>query len=365
MLRTANRADTGIAARPFRPRFVLALGLAFLALGGSVVESASAARKPRNAPTTNLPPLPPAVIDDTLVIGGDELDARKLRTRMTVGVQVNGRGPFRFVVDSGADTSVIGASVARALQLPAGTPVTLHGMTDSSRVERVLVDELGLGQSSKENLQLPVLNDRDIGAEGMIGIDALVEQRLMMDFEKRVITVEDARRPAPRLDGEIIVTARLRRGQLILTQATANRKKVDAVIDTGSEITIGNIALRNRLIVGNADKFTTIGVTGVTGVKVNLQIARVAELRLGPVILRNIPIAFADVPPFAVFGLSDQPALLIGTDLMEKFRRVSLDFRARKMRFQLRRCESTGIGISSSYLSHLSTTGSGIEACRR
>ena len=80
----------------------------------------------------------------------------------------------------------------------------------------------------------------------------------------------------------------------------------------------------------------TVDATGVTGVTVELQLARVGELRLGSVTLRDVPIAFADVPPFAVFGLSEQPALLLGTDLLETFRRVSLDFRARKVRFQLR-----------------------------
>ena len=350
------------------PLIVQTMLLALVCVNGSGLNAASAASnesRPRPGPLTAMPPLPRAEIDDTLEIGGEDIDARKLRTRMTVATHVNGRGPFRFVVDSGADTSVIGTSIARALQLPAGTPVTLHGTTASSLVNRVLVDELSLGKSTITNLQLPVLRDRDLGAEGMIGIDALVEQRLMMDFEKRVITVEDALRPPPRLDGEIIVTARLRHGQLILTQATANHKKVDAVIDTGSEITIGNLALRNRLIVGNADKFTTIAATGVTGVTVNLQIARVAELKLGPVILRNVPVAFADVPPFAVFGLAEQPALLLGTDVMENFRRVALDFRARKVRFQLRRCKSTDIAISISYMSRIYVGENGSEACRR
>ena len=72
----------------------------------------------------------------------------------------------------------------------------------------------------------------------MVGIDALVEQRLMMDFEKRVIKVEDARQPAMMLDGEIVVTARRRRGQLILTQVKAAGLPVEAVIDTGTEISI-------------------------------------------------------------------------------------------------------------------------------
>jgi hypothetical protein len=83
-----------------------------------------------------------------------------------------------------------------------------------------------------------------------------------------------------------------------------------------------------------------------------------------------VPMAFADVPPFTVFGLTKQPAILLGTDLLETFRRVSLDFRARKVRFQLRRCGSTGIVIStnpSSSSSSLTRVSSGDnkEVCRR
>jgi len=309
-------------------------------------------------------PLPPAVIDDKLVIGGEDINARKARTRMTVEVNVNGRGPYRFVVDSGADTSVVGWSIAQNLQLPAGTPVTLNGMTASARVDRVLVDELQLGSSTIRNLEVPALREVDLGGEGMIGIDALVQQRLMMDFEKRLIKSEDARQPAQMMDGEIVVRARRRHGQLILTQVRAAGLPVDAVIDTGSEVTIGNLALRDKLIRGNKDKFETVTVAGVTGVEMELQLARIAELRLGSVTLRDVPIAFADVPPFHVFGLSKEPSLLLGTDLLETFRRVSLDFRARKVRFQLRRCGTTGYTISTStWLTRIQSANE--DVCRR
>jgi hypothetical protein len=307
------------------------------------------------------------VIDDTLSIGGEDIKARKIRTRMTVEVLVNGRGPYRFLVDSGADTSVVGLRIARELQLPIGEPANLHGMTSSSRVDRVRVAELTLGQSTIRNLQVPALREVDLGGAGMIGIDALVEQRLMMDFETRVIKVEDARRPAARpLPGEIVVTGRRRRGQLILTQVRAAGLPIEAVIDTGSEITIGNLALRDRLIRGNRDKFTTVPVTGVTGVTINVDIAKVGVLRLGSVTLRDVPVAFAEVPPFAMFGLSKEPALLLGTDLMETFRRISLDFRARKVRFQLRQCGSTGVVISteSSFFTRLSSGGNN-DVCSR
>jgi hypothetical protein len=348
---------------------VLALALTFSAAARDVAGAAPASRirKPIPIAPSTMPPPPPAVIDDTLAIGGEDIHARKVRTRMTVEVRVNGRGPYRFLVDSGADTSVVGLRIARDLHLPVGTTANLHGMTAISRVDRVLVDELSLGQSTIRNLEVPALLERDLGGEGMIGIDALVAQRLMMDFEKRVIKVEDARQPETWLPGDIVVTALRRRGQLILTQVSAAGLSVKAVIDTGSEITIGNRALRDRLLRGNRDKFLTIPVTGVTGVTVNLQLARIGELRLGSVTLRDVPMAFADVPPFQMFGLSREPALLLGTDLMETFRRVSLDFRARKVRFQLRRCGSNGIVISTSpsfWFTHLSS-GNNMDVCRR
>jgi hypothetical protein len=347
----------------------IALGLTLSASGGGQAGAVQAPKvqKPRPAPIRPQPPLPPAVIDDKLVIGGEDIKARKINTRMTVEVRLNGRGPYRFLVDSGADTSVVGLGIARELQLPVGTPAILHGMTASAQVDRVLVDGLSLGQSTFRNLELPALREQDLGGEGMIGIDALVEQRLMMDFEKRLIKAEDARQPAKLLDGEIVITARRSRGQLILTEVTAAGLPVEAVIDTGSEITIGNLALRDRLIRGNRRKFVTIPVTGVTGVTIDLQLARVGELRLGSVILRDVPMAFADVAPFTLFGLANEPALLLGTDLLETFRRVSLDFRARKVRFQLRRCRPTDVILSTSteFWSTRLSSGDNLEVCRR
>jgi hypothetical protein len=337
---------------------------AAIALAGPTL---AAPKRPVKVAPVEMPRLPEAVIDDALAIGGGDINARKVRSRMTVDVLVNARGPYRFIVDSGADSSVVGARIAREQQLAAGSPVILNGITASARVERVLVDEMTLGPSTIRGLELPVLDERDLGGQGMLGIDALAQQRLMLDFEKRVIKVEDAARPAPRMDGEFILVARRRRGQLILTQVRAANLQVEAVVDTGSEITIGNLALRDKLMRGNRDKFVTVEVTGVTGVTVPLQVARIGELRLGSVTLRDVPMAFADVPPFAVFGLTKEPSLLLGTDLLENFRRVSLDFKARRVRFQLRKCGSQGIFINTSPDRGASRISSGDnqEVCRR
>ena len=301
--------------------------------------------KPRPAPPAppNSMPLPPANFDPSLAIGGQDVNARKIQTRLSVDVSVNDRGPYRFIVDSGADTSVVGLNIARELQLPIATPVTLNAMTARNVVDRVRVDRLKVGNSTFRSLQLPALKEIDLGSDGIIGIDALVEQRLMMDFEQRAIKVEDGRVPYKAAPGEIVVVAKRRRGQLILTRVRAERLPLDAVIDTGSEVTIGNFILRDRLRRRFKDKLITVTVRGVTGADATLEMGVISELQLGPVILHDVPVAFAEVPPFKLFGLSREPALLLGTDLLESFRRVSLDFHARRVRFQLRKCDSQGI----------------------
>ena len=351
------------------PRRALMLALGLLLSAPALSADAPKIGKPRPAPPgpSTMPPLRPAEIDDKLAIGGDDVNARKVETRMTVEVRVNGRGPYHFVVDSGADTSAVGLRVARDLQLPLGTPVILNGMTDRNIVDRVKVASLAFGPSTIPNLEVPALREENLGGDGMIGIDALVRQRLMMDFENRVIKVEDARLPEPHFTDEIVITARLSHGQLILTQVKAGGLPLQAVIDTGSEITVGNLALRDKLLRSNRNsRVWTVATTGVTGKTVDLQLGQIRQLKVGSITLTDIPIAFADVPPFKVFGLADQPALLLGTDILENFRRISLDFAARKVRFQLRRCGSAAVTMSSSPTSSWSRlTANGLDVCGR
>lgn len=305
--------------------------------------------KPRPAPNTapNVPPLPPAKFDPALAIGGDDVKARKVETRLSVDVRINGSGPYRFIVDSGADSSAVGLGIARRLELPLGSPAILNGMTARNLVDRVMVDSLTIGTTTVRNLELPALRETDMGGDGMIGIDALAQQRLMMDFDQQLIKVEDARVRARSYPGEIVVVARSQRGQLILASVRASNQRLDAIIDTGSQVTVGNIALRDKLLRRQRATFKTLDMVGVTGESMMIQFAIIDELELGPILLREVPIAFADLPPFRLFGLGDQPALMLGTDILENFKRVSLDFRARRVRFQLRRCTPEGLVMST------------------
>ena len=355
---------------PCRRAINIALVLLTATAAAPAISAAASSQISRPVPAPNVapdvPPLPPAHFDPSLAIGGGDVKAHKIETRLSADVTVNGFGPFRFIVDSGADTSAIGVRIAKQLSLPPGAPAILNGMTSRNLVDRVKVDALTLGPSTVYRLELPVLRETDMGGEGMIGIDALAQQRLMMDFDEHLIRVEDAQTPLRILPGDIVVTARRQRGQLILAAVRASDQRLDAIIDTGSEVTVGNAALRDRLVRRKRASVRTVEMIGVTGEKIKVELAIIDELQLGPILLRDVPIAFADLPPFRLFGLADHPALLLGTDILENFRRVSLDFRARKVRFQLRRCTTEGVTISTDprNFSRLSSAG-GTEACAR
>ena len=327
--------------------------VAFRALCLAMLLPMTAASAQQRVPPAD-PPRPPAIrlgeaaLDDTLEVEGDSVAGEQVETRMAVDVAIDGRGPFRFVVDSGADRTVVGERLAAALRLPAGRPVTLHGMAGASRRDTALIARLAVGGSVVEDVAAPVLPERHLGARGLLGIDALRGQRLMLDFERQAITIEDTRRPVKANADEIVVTARQRGGQLILTQARAGGVRIRAVVDTGSQLTIGNLALRDALFRRRKPPPTTPAtLVSVTGETMVVPLAIVPEMRIGGIVMSNVPVAFADLPPFALFGLSDTPAMMLGTDLMGSFRRVSLDFGAKKVRFQLRRCRPRGLVIGS------------------
>jgi predicted aspartyl protease len=289
-----------------------------------------------------LPNIPPAEIDDNLNVEGDPMEAERRRSRLFIQAYVNDAGPYRFLVDSGADRSVVSTDMAAALGLPEAGQVMLQSMAGRSLVNTVRVDSLRMGESVARNLRVPALPAASIGADGLLGIDALATQRILLDYQRRRVTVQssDSAAKLDRLGGpnEIVVTARRRGGQLIITKVRADGLPLYAVIDSGSEVTLGNMLLAERLY--RRRQLTDpqeIVMTSVTGETLTAQMGILPELRIGNLVLRGLPIAFADAGPFRLFGLDRRPALLLGADVLKVFRRVALDFGRRRVRFTLAR----------------------------
>lgn len=286
-------------------------------------------------------PAPPA--DD----GSATLALGALANRMTVPVSINGSRPQPFVIDTGAERSVISRQFAGTLGLTPGPQITLTTMTGSSRVPTVVVPSLTVGPvRDAKAFNAPALDASHLGAHGLLGIQQLRTHMVSIDFDKNQMAVRPSRRaggkPTPRLPftDEIVITAKSLMGQLIVTEAWFEGSKVTVVLDTGSQISMGNLALQRKLRrVRLKGPITLTSVTGET-LSANYHIAHRVEL--GGITLQELPVAFADVPPFARFGLADRPALMLGMDALRVFRRVEIDFPDRKLRLMLPRAGRTG-----------------------
>ncbi len=261
-----------------------------------------------------------------------------MAARMTVAVHVNGAGPFPFIVDTGADRTVISRELAERLNLPKGPGAVLHDTIGINRVDTALIDSLVFGRREVNGIKAALLTEANLGASGILGIDSLHDQRVLIDFARELITIEPSETEPDREPDEIVVRAKRRFGQLILVDASAGSVKVNVILDSGAQTSIGNNALRRLLgRSGYLPKPVQTSILSVTGRTLPAEFIPIAEVTLGGVSIRNIPIAFANLHTFAQFGLARKPAMLLGMDVLRQFDFVSVDFEHKKVRLLLPR----------------------------
>jgi predicted aspartyl protease len=254
--------------------------------------------------------------------------------RMTVPVRLGGRGPYRFLVDTGADRTAVSTAIAAELGLTDGPMATLHSITGTSPVRTANVPSLELSPSRSRSVEAPLLEAVNMGADGILGVDSLRSQRVMFDFRTRVISiVPSAQRQERDEDGTIVVRGNLKRGHLIVTRATVNGLPMTVILDTGSEITMGNAALRAKLEarkkLGQGER---VEMTSVTGQKLIGEVFRMKQVRIGEVEMRDLVILFADAAIFRTLGMEDKPTVLLGMNAMRSFNKISIDFARKQLR---------------------------------
>ncbi|WP_114954719.1 retroviral-like aspartic protease family protein [Sphingosinicella terrae] len=255
--------------------------------------------------------------------------------RMTVPVTIDGQGPYSFIVDTGAERTAISRELANRLELNPGRTAVVHSMTEVSRIDTFVIPELEIGRRTVSDIHAPALARHHLGAEGLLGIDSLQSQRVELDFINQVMTVTPSRRREQRWPSDtIVVSARNRYGHLLLVDATFDGQRIYVIVDTGSQVTVANSALRRRLEARRRlSALHPIRMMSVTGGILEAEYGIAREIRIGGAGIRNLPVAFADVQPFRKLQLTEQPAILLGMDALQLFERVSFDFANRRVRF--------------------------------
>lgn len=259
---------------------------------------------------------------------------------LTIDVHINGKGPFNFVVDTGADRTVIAEDVARQLDLTTTEPVLVEGVVRTVRADTVRIQTATVGSVTRENVKTPVLPRAQLLVDGYLGLDVIDGYRVTLDFKNRVLLLSDPRQGqllnwAP--PSEIPVRLVGSGGHLRSVNCVVDGIRATAFIDTGAEISVGNSKLFSALQERDPtyDKRDTIPLTGVTGGVVEGRVITVKTVKLGGLTFQDSRIAVADLQIFQLWDMADRPALLIGMNWLRQFSKVSVDYGRKELRFDL------------------------------
>jgi predicted aspartyl protease len=266
-----------------------------------------------------------------------DLDATR---RMSVPVSIGGQGPFSFLVDTGAERTVIARELATRLGLADGSKLRLATIGSALTVPSFHVASLEMTNLRMNPFEAPAFAGRHIGAAGLIGVDMLADRRILIDFRKETLSIFESQRrarPLIRDDDAIVVTARNMSGRLILSQARIDGMRVNIIVDTGAQTSIGNMALKQMVKKHrqNSSAFFPTELTSVTGEAVAAEGTAIRRIVVGGITMTNLAVSFADSQAFRALDLDDRPALLLGMDSLHLFDRVEIDFPNRRIVFDM------------------------------
>ena len=252
--------------------------------------------------------------------------------RMTVPVTIGGSGPYRFLIDTGAQATVVTPKILTDLEMEPSGRATLVAMGSRRVVETVELDGLEFADRTLNNLTAPLLQTHHVGADGILGLDTLQDMRVLIDFREDRMLVTGAGEDGGTKGYEIVVRARRKLGQMIITNARIDGVRTAIIIDTGAQTSHGNSELKRRLRKRQRETLLTKDVNGVI---YESSMAFAGKLEMAGLTMSQIPIGFSDSPVFAQLGLEDRPALILGMQNLRSFERVAIDFASRRILFDL------------------------------
>jgi len=287
------------------------------------------------------PAITPAPTDEAILVEAPEprYVAPTLRDRIGrvwAPVYINGQGPFRLVLDTGATGTAVIQSVATRLGAPiASAPLKLIGVTGSSQVSAIQVDSIEVGDLLLGNRKLAIVEDVFGGAEGVLGSDGLSDKRIDIDFANDQISIRHSRSARPP-DGFTRVPVKIRDGRLLMFDVTLAGVRTKAVLDTGAQVTVGNNSLREALL-----KRSRTGVTSsIVGVTLDVQQGEsfaAPPVTIADISIRGMNVTFGDIHIFEAWNMTRAPALLIGMDIIGLLDTLVIDYKRKELLLRLRR----------------------------
>ncbi len=264
--------------------------------------------------------------------------------RIWAPVMINGHGPFRLVLDTGASHSAVTELVALALGIPTdrSPPVTLRGVTGFATVPTIRVDTLTVGDLAVDSPTLPIVPDALGGAQGILGAEGLSGKRIFIDFRHDKIVITYSRNEKSTRDF-VDVPFHSIRDTLVVVNVVIGNVRTKAIIDTGGQTTIANLALRDALARSSSMyRGTPDQIMGATKEIQNGEIIPMPAIEFGGIQILDSGVTFADAYIFKQWKLDNQPAILIGMDALGLLDTLVIDYRRHELQMRMSRKAGEG-----------------------
>jgi len=255
-----------------------------------------------------------------------------------VPTHVNGRGPWEFILDTGAGMSLLTPSLAGELGIVSSGAREGRGAGGRVQVTIARVESLAIGEARGGGMPVGVTADVDrIGAavghriEGDIGYDFLRAFRLTIDYRRRVVRlapggppsgIEVAGRGGAANAGEVPFQLAAPAKPLVLVPAFVNgRGPHTFVLDTGASATVLSPGLAAALHI------ETVAAEPMTGAGGMLQatLGRAGSVTVGRATLQDVAVRVADSLS-EIASVADTPLDgILGYNFLRHFR-VTLDY---------------------------------------
>jgi predicted aspartyl protease len=257
--------------------------------------------------------------------------------RPTADVMLNGRGPFKFVVDTGSNTSVLSTRVARTLELTPLPDKLVHGVTGTMMSRFARIGRIESGRSVSVNLPVAVLDAPAFESlDGILGMDMFRGRRIRFNFARKTVEFEAPNRRTQRLP--VRASVRLRQGLLIEAEGRIGGVRARCVLDTGCDTTLVNTPLLNAIrsaVVLRRRNATPPQIVGVTNQQLNGVWVNLPEIDLIGLKIRRMTAVSADPPVFNLWGLSQSPAMLVGMDILSQVETLIIDYGRREVELRM------------------------------
>jgi hypothetical protein len=255
--------------------------------------------------------------------------------RILAPVRINDKGPFYFVVNSGASTTAITDRVARRLNVPLNEerPIIVHGVTGSSTVPALRNVSITLGGFRIPSTAVPVLTHGLEGSDGMLGLIGLGRSQIQLDLCQHNMVLSIGTLPIRLAPGSTSVPMDASHTKLLVVDTHVQGMIIKTIIDTGAQSTMGNVPLQLAL-GGLGDRFGAAGpIIGLTTQGRTEVFQPLHPLGIGHLRILGARICYSQAPLFETVGLGKTPAMLLGMNVLSNLANISFDFTTRTVHF--------------------------------